>query len=118
MKIQFVLTAGALAFLFGCATPRDMRNEEPTASYTSAKPSKNVAICIADKWENGGAFGTAVQVAMRPTVTGYTAAWVTGIDGVGLFVDIDDVPPGSRTRLFKHGIIGIGSFQDSVSSCQ
>lgn len=112
-SVSIAITA---ACLFGCSSPGDLRKASPNLDLTSQKPSKNVATCIADKWENG-IFG-AVPISMRPTPGGYTLSWVNRAGGVGLLVDVDDSGAGSKTRYFQGGVIGAGRFEAAVLNCQ
>lgn len=107
----------AIATLFGCASPEEVRKRTPDFVVTSVKASKTVAVCIADKWENGAVIGT-INVNMRPTIDGYTMSLINGSGGVGLLVDVTDHNNGSETRYFTAGVIGSGRFEAAVKQCQ
>lgn len=105
--------------LISCATPGEMRSTTAAGVYESKRSAKEVAICIADRWENSGWFNTTVPVNMRPTKTGYTASLRN--DGLGhtqLLVDVEDVGSGSKTKYFKNLVIGEGTFDLAVTNCQ
>ncbi len=52
--------------LAGCATPNDVRKSAPELQLTSTKTPKQVASCIADKWEDA-----KLLVRSRETERGY-----------------------------------------------
>ena len=112
--ISFCLTA---LFLFGCATPDELRQQTPLLDLKSAKSSKSVAICISDKWEGLGAFGGAITVNMRITKTGYVVS--LPINGqTGMLVDIDDMGTGSTTKYYKGLVLLEGNFVEAIKGCQ
>ena len=115
--LKLIIVEFVAIFLTGCSSPGDIRSTSPNLDLVSQKSSKTVAICIADKWENGGLFAT-VPVNMRPTTSGYTMSWLNGMGGVGLLVDVDDLGTGSKTQYFQGGVIGAGRFEVAVLNCQ
>jgi hypothetical protein len=123
-KMKAILCLGlrrlALAMLLaGCATPSDMRSAPPSAEYRSDRPSKDVAICIADRWESSGGLGATVPIKMRPTSTGYTVSVRNDAWGhTAMMVDVDDNGPGARTTYFKQLVLGEGAFDKIVAECQ
>jgi hypothetical protein len=97
--------------LAGCATPDKMRQSAPYLELTSSNSSKSVAICIANKWENGSSFGT-YPVSMRPTNTGYTIS-VTNYPT--LFTDVNDLQAGSTIKFYRDGVSP--GFEADVIKC-
>ena len=109
-----VLVAGLCA----CATPDEMRHGKPFVELTSVRQAKDVALCIAKRWENSG-YGGTPSVTFRPSETGYIVAvrneW---IGSTQLLVDIDDAAAGSSTRYFKGAVVAEGAFDTAVTECQ
>jgi hypothetical protein len=64
-----VLVAGLCA----CATPDEMRHGKPFVELTSVRQAKDVALCIAKRWENSG-YGGTPSVKFRLSETGYIVA--------------------------------------------
>jgi hypothetical protein len=95
-----------------------MRQGKPFVELTSTRPAKDVALCIAKRWENSG-YGGTPSVTFRPSETGYVVAvrneW---IGSTQLLVDIDDVAPGSSARYFKGAVVAEGVFDKAVIECQ
>ena len=90
--IAFLLSVA----LVGCATPNDLRQKAPDLQLNSAKSAKDVAMCIADKWENAD---YAIPVSMRETSTGYTL--LTYHQGNTPYMcDIKNVGSGSQTSFY------------------
>lgn len=102
-----------------CSSPGTIRKEKPDYELTSGKSSKEIAVCIADLWENSGWFGSGLQpVLMRPTDKGHTVSKNNHTGGIAFLVDIDDTSTGSTTKLYKGGVIGYGKYLEAVRSCQ
>ena len=124
MKTKYTLIGLAVALaglvgLAGCATPSAMRSSTAAIDMTSKRPAKDVAICVADRWENVGLLGTTTAVSMRPTRTGYTVAFRNEQTGhTQLLTDVDETAEGSRTRYFKNFVLGEGGFDKAVQECQ
>jgi hypothetical protein len=117
-KSSLVLCISTI-WLFGCATPADLRTKTPSLELTSSRPAKPVAICIVERWENFGILGTTIPVNMRPTTDGYTVSWRNEAWGhTGLLADVSDVLNGSTTRYFKNLVLSEGSFDNAVKECQ
>lgn len=124
MKTKFSLFLWlATLLLFGCASPAEMRARAPLLELSSIRPSKPVAVCIADRWENTTYMnGPGLPITMRETTEGYT---VIGImqsmvqTWTGLLADINNSPSGSTTRYYKSaGMLSSGSFDNVVKECQ
>lgn len=115
---NFVIGASVI-FLIGCASPADLRQRKPTIELESNQPAKKVAICIADRWENSGIFGSSVPSNMRPTPEGYTLSCRDEFIGrTMLLVDVNDTSSGSITKYYKSAVLGAGSFDKAVQDCQ
>ena len=118
ISLFFILSLIA-STLSACATPAEMRQRAPELEFKSTFPSKTVAICIADRWENLSWVGGTIPVNMRPTNDGYTVSWRNEAWGhTGLLVDIKDTTDGSLTRYFKNMVLGEGTFDQVVIDCQ
>lgn len=100
-----------------CTTPVGIRENSPSIKYHSKKSSQVVAMCIADKWESGGLFGSTVPVSMRPTSNGFAVS-LAGAGNTMLLVDIESLANGSQTFYFKGIVWGEGSFDLIVKECQ
>lgn len=115
------------ALMAACATPDEIR-KRPKAlslSLTSDKTSKQVAICISDKWESTSSFGSGGPLPINTSMKndGYTIiatarnllqTWPE------LIVDVRDssIGPGSTTKYYKGGLPGYGPFDEVVKQCQ
>jgi len=107
--------------LLGCSslTPRDLRGKTPNAVHSSVKQPKQVALCIADVWENTNLFGGNVNVNMRETAFGYTVSMSLS-DNLAYLVDISGTAIGSTTKLFTGRVISLGENKtiSEVTNCQ
>jgi hypothetical protein len=116
-KITSLLIGAIITIMMsGCATPQTTRQQNPAAHYQSSKSAKDCAVCIADKWENLALLGGTMPINMRPISNGYTLS--IGTARTQLLVDIVDVVGGSETTYYKNFVIGEGSFDKAVESCQ
>jgi len=110
-----------ISSLIGCSslTPRDLRGNTPDAVHSSVKQPKQVALCIADIWENTNLFGGSVGVNMRETATGYTVS-MSYSGNLHYLVDISKTSTGSVTKLFTGKIISFGENKSvsEVTNCQ
>lgn len=117
MKKPILGTLLTVTLLAGCATPNDLRQKKNALELTSTKSAKPVAMCIADKWENGSSFGV-IPVSMRETEGGYAVAMTCNSDTCFL-ADISSIPPNlSKTVIYTGTVIGFGDYLDRVKSCQ
>lgn len=107
------------SFLYGCASPSEMRKGEPFLNLNSPKSAKSVAICVSDKWENLGIFNTTIPVTMRLTSNGFTVSVFNATTSqTNFLLDITETTGGSNSLYFK-GINALGdSFDDAVRGCQ
>ena len=105
------------SLMVACTTPAGIRENPPKNKYQSKKTSQAVAICIADKWESGGLFGSTVPITMRPTSNGYTVS-LAGAGNTMLLVDVESLASGSQSLYYKGIVWGEGSFDLIVKECQ
>lgn len=113
-----------LAFaLSACATPNERRQGVPDINEQSNRASKDIAICIADKWENTKPFlaFSSLPVNTSMKANGYSIA-VTGTNGFGetntvALVDILDYQHGSFIKYYKMSGGGFGDYDEAVKSC-
>jgi hypothetical protein len=114
------LACAATMWLFGCATPAEVRTRQASLELTSHRPAKEVAACIIDRLEKMGSLGSTVPVNMRPNANGYTLSWQNRTWGPWwdtlLLADVVDVSDGSSTRYFRN--TGKESFDKAVQECQ
>jgi hypothetical protein len=95
-----------------------MRTKGPALEVKSIHPAKQVAACIANRWENSGVFGTTVPVTMRQAEEGYTVSSYNASWGkTDLLADVNDVAGGSITRYYK-SIGATERFENAVKECQ
>lgn len=111
--------------LTACTTPAERRMQRPELDLTSPKPSRDVAVCIADKWENTKQFmgfsSDPVNTGMKPN--GYSVS----VTGSNLYrnhttltlADVTDrQPSGSATKYYKAYGGGFGDYDEVVKQCQ
>ncbi len=112
---KYVLPAIALLVITGCSstTPKNMRDSSPDAVHSSAKSPREIAICIAEKWEESG------TVNQRESKLGYSVSKTTN-GYLHYLVDIERKDTFSITKAYKFGVISFGSDPslDAVSNCQ
>ena len=107
-----------LACLVGCATPEEMRSQPPVFEVQSPLPSKTIAICIANKWENSGFLGLTVPVHMRQITNGYMVSIRDAYNTTFVFVDIEDFGTGSKTRFYRNRNYGLTDYVELTKACQ
>ncbi len=119
--IKPVVTILLLSTLIGCSslTPRDLRGNTPDAVHSSAKQPKQIALCIADVWENTNLFGGSVNVNMRETTNGYTVS-MSFSGNLHYLADISKTSTGSATKLFTGKVLSLGENKtvSEVTNCQ
>jgi hypothetical protein len=106
--------------LIGCATkPNELRQKPPAIKFVSLKSSKQIAECIAEKWQYVPFTGPLIS---RTTPKGYTIIqYANGGVGAPAFVsDINDIPTGTESIFYTYYPFRDSSsyFQDSVKECQ
>ena len=116
-KFRYLILFLTIVLSVACTTPAGIRENPPSIKYQSKKGSQAVAMCIADKWESGGLFGSTVPVSMRPTPNGFTVS-LAGAGNTMLLVDVEPFAGGSQTSYFKGIVWGEGSFDLIVKECQ
>lgn len=109
--------------LSACATPNDRRQGVPDINMQSNKTSKEVALCIADKWENTRPLlvFSSPPVNTNIRANGYSvAATMTnqfGSTNTIALVDILDYQQGSFIKYYKMGGGGYGDYDKAVMIC-
>lgn len=107
--------------LSGCSlSPGELRAKySPDVVHTSAKHSKEIAMCVADKWENSNVIGASVRVSFRPTSFGYTVSKYL-CDELHYLIDITDTSTGTQTKAWRYKVMSLGrdSNMSAISDCQ
>jgi hypothetical protein len=111
--------------LIGCATkPKELQQKPPEIKFVSLKSSKQIAECIADKWQNAP-FTSLITgtLTSRTTPRGYTVIQNAngGLGADPAFVsDINDIPTGTVTFFYTYHPFenSTSYYQDSVKGCQ
>jgi hypothetical protein len=111
--------------LIGCATKPNELHQKPTEiKFVSSKSSKEIAECIADKWQNAPFMSLITgTLTSRTTPKGYTV--IQNANG-GLvadpefFSDITDTPTGSETIFYTThpNEVDYSYYQYTVKECQ
>ena len=122
MKVLFSLFIAI--GLSGCATTADLRKKPPALDMTSKKSAKEVALCIAEKWENTKPFmglsSPPVNTNIRPdgySITATDINWMGSSSTVTL-ADVTETKTESATRYYKQGGGGFGDYDQAVIECQ
>ena len=111
--------------LSGCATPSDLRKKTPSLDMTSKRTAKEVALCIAEKWENTKPFMSLSSPPVNTNIrsNGYSII-VTNIalassNAVAL-ADVTEIEMASATRYYKlwGSGSGYGDYDQAVIECQ
>jgi hypothetical protein len=122
MKLLFSLFV-AIA-LSSCATPADRRINLPDIVTSSKKSAKEVAICIAEKWENTKPFMGFSSPPVNTTLklNGYsitaTATNLVGSTSTVALADVTENQLESTTKYYKMGGGGFGDYDQVVKECQ
>ena len=104
--------------IFGCASPATLRIQMPYLDLDSTSPAKEVAACIAHRWESSGTTGTALRINMKSSPSGYTVNWSEG-DRTFVLTDVDDRPDGSSIRYFRlRDALYLEGFDAAVMLCR
>lgn len=114
MKMRLVLVMTLV--VAGCATPNELRQGKPELRLNSVKNAKNVAICIADKWENGGPFGP-VPLSMRETQSGYMVS-VMCETNTCMLADVASLPDNRSETVVYMNAVGASDYLNDVTGCQ
>lgn len=110
-----------IMLLTACATPNERRQGLPDINVPSNKPSKEVALCIADKWENIRPFLVFSSLSINTSIktNGYTVTGTgSGSTNTIVLVDILDYQQGSYIKYYKMGGGGFGDYDEVVKQCQ
>jgi hypothetical protein len=108
-----------VAFIGGCATPAELREKGPVYVLTSKLTAKQVAACIASKWESASPLFGTQPVNMKIQKDGYSVA--LGNEGTMFLVDVKELlgpGGGSSTAFFKYRDPPVKIFEPHVTSCQ
>lgn len=113
--MKTIITIGiASLLLVGCGTLEGLRSKEPEFKVSSTNGTKEVALCIADKWESY--VGDPSTISMREKQVGHQVM-MTCQYGPCLFADILPNGKGSTTTLYSTAV-GASAMLDHVKSCQ
>ena len=110
--------------LSGCATPADRRQNPPDIVTSSKKSAKEVAICIAEKWENAKPFMgfSSPPVNTNLKLNGYsimaTDRALAGNTSTFALADVIENQLESTTKYYKMGGGGFGDYDQAVKDCQ
>ena len=113
MKILYLIPV--IVSLVACATPDSLRSSAADSIFNSPKPSKKVALCIAEKWEVHPT-GT-MRVTLRERENGYTAFIVCGGGNACVLADIADTASGSTTEV-RTRALGTSGYIREAQECQ
>jgi uncharacterized lipoprotein YajG len=110
-----ILTPLALVVLAGCATPGDLKQNDPTISAASNKSPKQYALCVFPKWQEERSTST-----MSETEKGYRLIVATDMMTDEL-LEVVDSGKGSQVALFQRmpwsKMWGRGALEDAVRRC-
>lgn len=114
-SVAIILVA---ALVSACASPSTMRTRTADGSFTSSRPAREVAACVATGWEDSSPLGT-VNVQMRISERGFIVAVVNPfLQFSHVMVDVDEAPAGSTTKYFKQAPDPWPQFDLPVERCQ
>ncbi len=111
------LFAGALVLvmLAGCASPGDLKKNDPTISAASNKSPKQYALCVFPKWQEERSAST-----MSETEDGYRLIVATDMTTDEL-LEVIDSGKGTKVALYQRmpwsKMLGRGALEDAVRSC-
>ena len=91
-----------------------MRQRSPALELKSERGAKSLAVCIADKWENGSHFGGTIPINFRPVENGFT---VSLTNYPTFFVDVIETPTGSVVRFFHDSFMTLPEQEADVVKC-
>lgn len=113
MKTKLLFTS-TLLFIAGCSTsPNSMRSNSPDVVHSSVKPPKEIALCIADKWEHFG-------VVNQRDISGGVSLTSSSSGNLHYLADIKSNGEATVTRAYKFMSISVGAdpYFTAVSDCQ
>jgi hypothetical protein len=112
MKIK--LLSISLLLVVGCSTnPNSMRSNSPDVQHSSVKSPKEIALCVADKWE------TLSVVNQREISNGYSLT--ASLNGkLHYLADIKSTGKATTTKAYKFMSMSVGTnpYFSAVSDCQ
>jgi hypothetical protein len=111
-RVECLLVCVLGTAIIGCANPNQMRQRAPDLELKSERPAKSLAICIADKWENGSSIGGTYPITIRPLENGFTVSITTYPT---LFADVIEMPTGSVVKFFRDAVSP--GFEDDIVKC-
>ncbi len=113
--MKLIVGALAVAMLAGCASPGDVKKNEPTISTSTAKSAKKYALCVFPKWQEQRSTAT-----MSETENGYRLVIATDMmtDEV---LEISGAGSGSKVALYQRmpwsKMWGRGALEAAVREC-
>lgn len=113
--IRTVAACSAVALISGCSWHHDSKREHLVASYTSQKPAREVAECVARSWNN--ASGLHNPVSVRQTQTGFRIPMVSKGETT-LILEVDTADAGSVSRYYKAMVWTEDKWDRAVRHCQ
>ena len=109
-----LLSISTLILIVGCSTnPNSMRSNSPDALHSSVKSPKEIALCVANKWE------THSVVNQREISEGYSlTASLSG--NLHYLADIKSNGKSTVTKAYKFMSMSVGAdpYLTAVSECQ
>lgn len=132
MKKLIILTVAALSIAACTSSPNEMRSKTPSQVFSSQQDAKQVASCVAGKWETRvNRFSDWGVVKLEETATGYSvSALKYGPDlddgsarkptTVNYLVDVENKNSGSVSKLYLFLSLNLGAnpFAAAVEECQ
>jgi hypothetical protein len=120
MRVFAILLA--LTALYGCATPNEIRAKGAAKEFSSQRPAQEVAICIADRWDNAPPMERGGTVSTSLKSDGYTVTLTAAMPFVGvhaaLLADIKTAEGGSRIAYYSNDALVIERhYRTSVAEC-
>jgi hypothetical protein len=121
---QIIITIFVGALLTGCATPSDRRQNLPDLDLVSKKTAKQVALCIADRWENTKPFmaftSPPINTSMKLDGYSITATNINHLGGTSTIIlaDVTEMQLESSTKYYKMSGGGFGAYDEAVIQCQ
>ncbi|MBA6392417.1 hypothetical protein H4J38_16740 [Colwellia sp. BRX10-3] len=109
-----VLSTLTVLLLAGCSTnPNSMRSNSPDVIHSSVKSSKEIAICIADKWETFG-------VVNQREISGGFSLTASLSGNLHYLADIKSNGDATVTKAYKFMAMSVGAdpYFKAISDCQ
>ena len=104
--------------LSGCVTTEDLRAKKALIDVSSSKPSREIAVCITERWKGSGIFGMKMDVDNAILADGYAVS-VKHQQVVQMLADVREAGTGSTTKFYKPGFVAAtGKFESAVRDCQ